>query len=269
MIPFLILDVDGTLVDSTGNVQPCVWEAIEEARGAGIRIALCTGRPGLGVALKIAQRVGPNNPHIFQNGAHLAYCNGENLQVRALREANAMSLIDHAREIGAVLELYTPSNLFVERRTPMSEAHAKTIGVSAIVRDLSDVAAHEPVVRAQWVVEDDLLAAVLGFELDGVQTSHATSPVLPSAHFVSVTRAGVDKGSAVRELAKTLNLNLANVMAVGDSQGDRSMLEAVGHPVVMANADPDLVARFELRAGDVESCGVVEAIELARELKTV
>ena len=221
------------------------------------------------MSLKVAQRVGPNNPHIFQSGAHLAYSDGETLQVSALKERVTRALIEHARDIGAVLELYTPSNLFVERRTSISEAHAKMIGVSAIVRDLSDVAANEPVVRAQWVIDDAKLPDALALDLPGVQTSHATSPALPAAHFVSVTREGVDKGSAVRELAETLKIDLANMMAVGDSQGDRSMLEAVGHPVVMANADPDLVARFDLRAGDVEECGVVAALETALEIKSV
>lgn len=269
MIPLVILDLDGTVIGSSGQVLPCVWEAVERVRAAGVRLAVCTGRPGLGIAQKVAARLGPNNPHIFQSGAHLAYADGETLQVSALKEHATRTLIDHARDLNAVLELYTPSNLFVERKTPLSEAHAKMIGVSAIVRDLTDVVDNEPVVRAQWVITDELLDAALALDLDGVELSAATSPALKDAHFVSVTRAGVSKGAALRELAGTMKLKLHNVMAVGDSTGDLPMLDIVGHPVVMANADPELLERFATRVGEVDKCGVVAALDAALELQTV
>lgn len=269
MIPLVVLDIDGTVIGSSGQVQPCVQEAVEKVRAAGVRIAVCTGRPGIGIAHRIAQRFGPNNAHIFQSGAHIAYPDGETLRVSALKEATTRALIERARSLGAVLELYTPTNMFVERKSDLGEGHQKMLGISAIVRDLTDVAENEPVVRAQWVVADDKLADVMGMDLPGAQLSHATSPALAKAHFVSVTQAGVSKGSALRELCESMKVKRENVMAVGDSDGDLPMLEVVGHPVVMGNAHPELVSRFERVVGDVDDCGVVEALEAALELKSV
>jgi Cof subfamily protein (haloacid dehalogenase superfamily) len=266
MIPLVVLDLDGTLIGAQGVVQSCVWDAAERVREAGIKLVVCTGRPAFGVAQRVAQRLGPTSPHVFQSGAHIAYPDGETLKASALREATARHIIEQARKLGSVLELYTPSNLFVERKTDMSEAHAKMIGVNAIVRDLEDVVANEPVVRAQWIVPIDEIAAVTGISGDGVQVSSATSPALKDTAFVSVTREGVSKASAIRHVAEVLRVPLADVMAVGDSLGDLSMLEIVGHPVVMANSAPELLARFADVAGDVESCGVVEALDEALTL---
>jgi len=244
VIPLAILDLDGTMIDASGQVDGRVWEAAARARDAGVRLALCTGRPGFGVAARIARRLDPDTPHIFQNGAQITYLDGDTLQMSGVREDAAKQLVRKARELGIVLELYTPDTMYVERRTKMSEAHAQMIGVNAIVRDLAEVASEEPIVRAQWVVGSDRLDDVLARTVEGVRAHVASSPVLPDTFFVSLTRGGVDKGSAVRFLADKLEIDLAKVMAIGDSPGDVAMLDAVGHPRVMGSGDPEVVARF-------------------------
>ncbi|MEX2503092.1 MAG: HAD-IIB family hydrolase, partial [Trueperaceae bacterium] len=245
-----------------------VWEAAERARTAGMRLGVCTARPGFGLAAKIAQRLDPDTPHVFQNGAQITYLDGDTLQVSALKESSAEVLIRAARRLGVVLELYTPNALFVERRTDISEAHAKMIGVHAIVRDLREVARAEPVVRAQWVVPPDRLDEVLAVEADGVQAHVATSPAQADTYFVSLTRPGVDKGSAVALLAKRLEIDLRNVLGVGDSPGDLPMLERVGHARVMASGDPEMLARWpDGVVPGVEACGAAEALDQAIQLR--
>ena len=262
MIPLVILDLDGTVIGASGQVGSNVWEAADTARAAGVRIAVCTGRPALGVALRVARRLGPNVPHVFQSGAHIAYPDGETLMVSSLREAAALKLVQHARALGLVLELYTPSNLYIERRTALSEAHAAMIGVGALVRDLAEVAQNEPVIRAQWVLTPDQEPAAMALDVPDVHVSRAPSPAQPGTLFVSLTRTGTSKGSAVAALCKHLRVPLEKAMAVGDSSGDLPMLELVGHPLAMANAEAPLLERFPT-VGSVEDGGVVEALWLA------
>jgi len=221
----------------------------------------------MGVALRVAKRLGAHNPHVFQSGAHVAYPDGETLKASSLKEAAALRLVRHARELGLVLEIYTPSHLYVERKTQISEAHARMIGVPALVRDLSEVVANEPVVRAQWVLTPDQEEAALQLRPEGVTVSRATSPALKDTLFISLTRAGVSKGSAIQDVAAHLKIPLTHAMAVGDTVGDLPMLQAVGFPVVMGNAEPELKARFPQVVGDVDADGVVEALELALTLR--
>ena len=263
MIPLVILDLDGTIVGKQGHVQDCVWEAIEKAQSAGMKFAVCTGRLCVGQSQKIAQRLGANNLHIFQSGAHIGYTSGESYKVFALKESIAKHLIEVARDLSLVLEVYTPSTLYVERTTPLSEAHAKMLGTSAIVRDLIDVVENEPVIRAQWVVTGDEYAQVESLSFEGIQSSSATAPAQKGAYFVSLTQKGVSKGSSLELLAKSMKIDLQHVMAIGDSHGDLPMLERVGFPVVMNNASEDLKALYLHHAGDVENCGIVESIEFA------
>lgn len=262
MIPLVVLDIDGTLIGASGKVLDCIWEAAAEATEAGVKLAVCTGRPAFGKAQKIAQRLGPNNPHVFQSGAHVGYCDGRTVKVAALKEEDTRAMIEASRQAGAVLELYTPNSLYVERTTSLSERHAQMIGVTAIVRDLEEVAANEPVVRAQWVVPVADGERVAAKAPTGVQLSHAVSPALPDIAFISATREGVSKASAVKVLAEQLRLELPRIMAVGDSAGDLAMLEEVGHPRVMANSSPELLALFPA-VGHVDECGAAQALQEA------
>lgn len=268
MIPLVLLDLDGTIIDSSNQVSSCAWQAVDSARAAGMRLVVCTGRPRVGLARRIAERIGPSTPHIFQSGAMTVYADGEIIELHALKEASVRALIAHAREHNLVLELYTPTALYVERKTPLSEAHASMIGATAIVRNLEDVAANEPIVRTQWVVPQDKGPLATSVVVPDIQVSTAVSPALKSTLFISTTAKGVSKGSAVRALVESQKINLKNVMAVGDSTGDLPMLELVGHPVVMAEAPETLRERF-LTVGSVEACGVAEALTRALTLRTV
>ena len=68
------------------------------------------------------------------------------------------------------------------------------------------------------------------------------------------------KGNAVLHLAKKLFLDVDELMAIGDQENDRSMLEAVGNPVVMGNGKEELkkIAKYVTKS-NAES-GVAHAI---------
>jgi hydroxymethylpyrimidine pyrophosphatase-like HAD family hydrolase len=141
------------------------------------------------------------------------------LRASALRETVAQRLVKHARSLGLVLELYTPQPPLRRAQDTDERGARKMMGVSALVRDLAEVAASEPIVRAQWVLTPDQESAAMALALDGVTISRATSPALPDTLFVGVTRQGVSKGSAVQDLVAHLRLRLDQVMAVGDGSG--------------------------------------------------
>ena len=259
MLDLVLLDVDGTLVGSSGFVMDCVWQATDKALEQGLTMSVCTGRPGDGIAQKIAERIGPKNPHIFQNGAVISFPNGDPLKVYGLKEAQSSQLIDFARENNLSLEIYTPHELYVEKHTDLTERHHRALGINAIVRDLEDVIENEPVVRAQWVVPTGAYEKAVSLEVDGVDYNSATSPAVEGVTFVSVTQAGISKGSALLELVAYFETTPDRVMAVGDSTGDEPMLVEAGHPRVMENSPEVLTDRYPVLP-HVEDCGVVTAI---------
>ena len=58
---------------------------------------------------------------------------------------------------------------------------------------------------------------------------------------------GVNKASGLRHILRALGIDSKNVMAIGDNDNDREMLELVGYPVAMKTAKPHIraIAREE------------------------
>lgn len=77
--------------------------------------------------------------------------------------------------------------------------------------------------------------------------------------------AGVDKASAVRELADRLGISMENVMAFGDYDNDVAMLSACGCSVAMANGTPAARASAAYETLSNTEIGVAHAITLLME----
>ena len=263
MIQLVFTDVDGTLVGSSGTVLPAIWPAAERLRVAGIRMAICSGRPAFGDARAYAARLDADGWHVFQNGAsvlHLATGKSLSTPVPPLSVA---ALIARARTTGRILELYTDSEYAVESTAPRARHHAALLGVPFAPRAFASL--QGTIVRAQWLVgrseEDEVVADTTG----GLERSSSTSPVMPDTCFVNMTAPGVDKGHAVRSIAAEYGIPLADVMFVGDGNNDIPALRVVGHPVAMENGEPKVRAAARTIVGHVDNAGATEAFALAVE----
>ena len=261
MIQLVFTDVDGTLVGSSGTVLPAIWTAAERVRAAGIRMAVCSGRPAFGDARGYATRLEPQGWHVFQNGAsvlHLA--NGRSLST-AIPPASVVALIARARETGRILELYTDSEYAVESTSPRAKVHARLLGVPFTPRPFESL--DGTIVRAQWLVELSAEEATVADQTGHLERSSSTSPVMPDTAFINMTAPGVDKARAVRAVATEYEIPLADVMFVGDGNNDLTALQSVGFPVAMANAEPAVRAAARATVGHVDAAGLADAFALA------
>ncbi|RHP36482.1 HAD-IIB family hydrolase [Lachnotalea sp. AF33-28] len=93
-------------------------------------------------------------------------------------------------------------------------------------------------------------------------SSHPGLNAVPSAdRYVEISRATATKGVALSCLCSWLGIMPEEVMAVGDNETDRSMLQFAGHAVAMSNALPDIK---EL-AIEVAPCCLEEGVAAAIE----
>lgn len=260
-VRLVCLDVDGTLIGASGAVDARVWAAAERARAAGIRLAMCSGRPGFGVSRELATALDPDGWHCFQNGASVLHLGHGGSRSTALPDDAVALLVERARRTGWPLELYNDHAYVTESVAERARRHATLLGLEFAPRPYASL--DGPLVRAQWVLGHDEADAALAEPHPGLEVSPSLAPTMPDSVFVNLTRAGVDKGAAVRAIADAYGVALDEVMYVGDGFNDLPALRIVGWPVVMANAEPEALALAGQLVGHVDEGGAAEALELA------
>ena len=260
-VRLVCLDVDGTLVGASGAVHPAVWDAVARARAAGLRLAVCSGRPGFGVTRALAERVDADGWHGFQNGASVLHLATGASRSDGLPAATVAMLVDRARAAGRAVELYADADYVVERDGERERRRAGLLGLPYAPRPF-DALAGAPV-RAQWLLGHDETPAVLAEPHPGLEVTPSLAPTMPDSVFVNLTRAGVDKGTAVRAIAAAYDVPLAAVMFVGDGLNDAPAMRLVGWPVAMADAEPAPRALARHVVADADAGGAAAALTLA------
>jgi hypothetical protein len=261
VIQLICVDVDGTLVGSSGEVPDAIWAATDRLLAHGVRLAICSGRPAFGKARRYAGRLDPDGWHVFQNGASVVRLPGGSTRSHPIAPEVVRALVARSRATGRPLELYGDTTHAVELDVPRTRRHAALLGIPFVRRDL--LTFDVPVVRAQWLVPHDEVDAVMAEPHDGLTLSHSLSPVMPDTSFLNVTPEGVDKGAAVRAVAGEYGVPLDRVMMVGDGANDVPVMQIVGAPVAMGNAEPAARDAARYHVGDVDRGGLLEALALA------
>ncbi len=261
MIRLIGIDVDGTLVGSSGIVHPAVWAAADKARQDGIHLVLCSGRPAFGVALEYARKLDAAGWHVFQNGASIIDLHSGKSSSVAIAPEFVSKIIRRAREGQSVLELYSDKAYVTESKADWARIHAEMLGVPFSPAPYESLNA--PVVRAQWVLSAGDAEKFMQHPPSEVEVAVSTSPLLPEATFVGLTHKGVSKGMALRMIAENYGIDLRDVMYVGDADNDLSALRVAGHPVAMGNGSAAVRAIAKHMVGHVDEGGLAEAFALA------
>ncbi|MCY7377776.1 MAG: HAD hydrolase family protein, partial [Gemmatimonadaceae bacterium] len=124
MIELICVDVDGTMVGSSGDVASETWAATARVRARGVRLAICSGRPAFGRTRGYAERLDADGWHVFQNGASVIRLPLGTTHSRPIEPSLVRALIERARATGRSLELYGDTGYAVETDVPRAREHA-------------------------------------------------------------------------------------------------------------------------------------------------
>ena len=246
---------------SSGVVHDAVWRAAERVRAAGMRLAICTGRPAFGLTGDLARRLDPDGWHIFQNGASVLHLPTSHSVSVPIAPDIVTMLIERARRLGRELELYSDLDYAVESTSDRARLHATLLGLPFTPRPLDSF--EGPIVRAQWLLSSSEARIALAEPHPGLEVSASTSPRMPDVYFTNLTPTGINKASAVRAVTSEYGLSLDEVMFVGDGWNDTVAMRIVGWPVAMANAETEALEIARHVIGHVDDGGLAEGLELA------
>lgn len=269
-IRLLVLDLDGTTVGLTNQIQPPVQQAIEAAQASGVQVAIATGRMFCS-ALRFHQEIGSTLPLMSYQGALVKdplsqqiYRHWTVPQPLALQMLDYFDQPDLRDQIS--VHFYLDDRLYVRELTPGSVAYGERTGVEPIpVGDLRQLLKDDPTVEPTKILALGQEPRWVDYLLTTLRQQYTPAELYFTKSvetFFEVTHPQVNKGAAVKFLAEEmLGLRPENVMAIGDNFNDLEMIQYAGVGVAMSNAPDAVQAAADWVAPDVELHGVAAAIE--------
>ncbi len=233
---YVLLDVDGTLMGPSKVVTPEVVTAVHDVVAAGVPVGFATGRPVSGVT-QAQQQLQLAGPHIVLNGAQIRH-NGTAVSTWPLTDAHRKSILQLCADHDLYAELYTDDAILVTSFDERFRPHWDEV----IGQPFGTVADHpalvDQTIKATIVTLNEGQQAAVERAIGelGLTAGAATSPVTPGLTYINITQPGADKGSAVTAIARSMGLNLKEVVVVGDGANDLPLLTVAGTAIAMADA---------------------------------
>ncbi|MFI3283574.1 MAG: HAD family hydrolase [Erysipelotrichaceae bacterium] len=271
-IKMIVMDMDGTLLNSDHQISDRTKKALLKAQQKGIRLVLASGRSYRTLLAYGEELSMPNYDGYFigVNGAAITQTSTmkheviQQLQIDEIKEIFA-AVKPYEIEAMAVLDDtifdYIPNSLRVIKKAFREENSIEddvpwTAGTFSMIVDqrkgyqyIYDIQSTEEIDRAvnkiclahtpeklvepyEWLLEN------LGHKYHFVRTSH---------QWVECSPLGINKGSTILKLADRLGIHKDEIVVFGDGENDLTMFNAVKYPVAMGNAMENVKkAAFEI-----------------------
>lgn len=284
MYKFVAIDLDGTLLNSYGEVTKDTKEALLKAKSQGVEIVLSSGRP-ISSTESLAKELGVDNYLISGNGAAVYDIKNQKLiWDRFLSKEQVLNIAKLCEENSFFYNVYTEDEVIAnslnynvlfyhkenlkkieEKRTHINVVQniAKYIEDSGKDKFLKITVCDE----SQFIFNSIMkrLKAIDG--IDVLETEYMSRKKIKSGtedvniqyYYTEVTNKNVNKWSAIEFLLNKMNINKEEVVAIGDNMNDIEMIQNAGLGIVMGNSNPKMKEIADEIVSDNNSEGVLEA----------
>ena len=259
MIRLVAIDVDGTLLNARHEVTAATAAAIGRIRGAGVEVVLTTSRPPRAL-WPILHALGLTEPAVFvaSQGALTGSYSAEGelgvLDRQSMPVDLAQRVASAGDAAGMSVSWFAAERWLVPRVDDLIREESAIVGCAPEVADLS--------AEREGADKILLLAGPGGRDIaDAVTIPDGLVAMASTPTHLEVTRAGVDKGAALRRLCAKWGIAPGDVVAIGDGRNDLGMLEFAGVAVAPANAHPEVLATADLITSSNDEDGVAQALD--------
>lgn len=276
-VRLLVLDVDGTLTDSSHHVSAVARQAVARVHAAGVRVMLATGRRYRD-ALPIAAELGLDVPIVTASGALVKRPSDHATLARAafapgVLEAVVRMVVDSGHEPILYTDSYHRGFDFHCRSLAHASADPGPVGGGGLReylgrnRDLADV--------LPTLQESPPSGVFAGFTMGGYEAMTALEAALEAAfpgrlslHTIKSPRYrdwmceiapdGITKWSGVMAVASGWGIAPDEICAVGDDVNDIPMIRAAGLGLAMGNARAEVRAVADGVVGHHDGSGIAD-----------
>lgn len=265
----ICIDMDGTLLNNEHTVSEKNKRVLKEATDRGIKVGISTGRVFASARI-FAKLIGIKAPLICSNGSYIREKDSDKVIFKSVLDKEELDAVyDIIKKYKFLAFFDTPYGIISDKEIPEDDSH----------RIMNKLTSKEEAIQF-YVVEDfkeafkkysdDILKLILIEEEGSKKIQDAKKDlekikgidvVYSWAGCAEIMREGTSKGKGVEILAKKLGIKKEEIMCIGDSGNDISMLEAAGTAVVMGNAPKEIKKIADYITDTNINNGVAKAVE--------
>ncbi|KZU64572.1 Hydrolase in cluster withDUF1447 [Lactiplantibacillus plantarum] len=245
-----VFDIDDTLLASNKTFLKSTLTSIKKLKQQQINVAIATGR-NLAMAKAVIHKLDLND-FVLCNGS-AAFANHQQVHEHMLSRDNMATLVAaaDANNIDIIFEsldgLHAHTHLNEQTRRVLHTFRAPTVEYAP-----------------NYYLDNDIYQAMMFYP----HQQDANLPHADEFSFVRFDVNGVDiipkvgsKAQGVAKLAASLKVAPENVVAFGDNQNDREMLQSAGIGIAMGNAAPEIKAQADMTTTDCDHDGIENGLK--------
>jgi Cof subfamily protein (haloacid dehalogenase superfamily) len=258
-ISLVLADVDGTLVTEAKVLTNRAQSAVRALQSAGIRFAITSGRPPLGMAM-LFDALELDTPIAGFNGGLFVKRDLTVLAQKTVPADVARQAIDLIREHGLDAWVYSGNDWLITKS-----------GAPHVAREAWTVK-FEPKVVAGF---DDLLhqvAKIVGVsdDLDRVQRCEADAQAAfgqratanrSQPYYLDITNKEANKGAVLDYLSDHMGVPAEEIATIGDQPNDVLMFKRSGLSIAMGNASDQVKSDAHVTTDSYNDEGFAKAME--------
>ncbi|MGE5333823.1 MAG: Cof-type HAD-IIB family hydrolase [Nitrososphaerota archaeon] len=258
----VVVDVDGTLLDTQHQLPDRVAAAVRKTQQHGISVALATGKMFVAVR-PLIEAMALRGPQITLNGAALVQAQtDEPLAYSPLRPEDRRLAIETVRRMApeVLITHFMLDHILIDEPDhpllPVLLAYGEK-QITAVPSLLAD----------DMLPAAKILLVAPRSRIPGLR--RAVTPLLASR--VAITTTAPDfleffdpaagKGHGLAALLDALSLPRESVIAIGDGENDIPLFEHAGLAVAMGNASAPVQAAADLVIGSNDEAGVADFLD--------
>jgi Cof subfamily protein (haloacid dehalogenase superfamily) len=258
-ISLVLADVDGTLVTEEKILTERARKAVGALHDAGIRFAITSGRPPLGMAM-LFDALNIETPIAGFNGGLFVKRDLTILDQKTVPTDVAQQAIDLMRAHNLDAWVYSGNDWLISKDgAPHVAREAWTVKFQPKV--VADVREHLQGVAKVVGVSDDL-EKVKSCEAEAqAQFGDRATATRSQPYYLDVTNKNANKGAVVDYLSQHIDVPAEEIATIGDQPNDVLMFKRSGFSIAMGNASDEVKAQAAAVTASYNDEGFAKAME--------
>lgn len=285
MYKLIAIDLDGTLLNSYGQVSEKNRLALKQAQENGAQIVLSSGRSTNSVK-NIANDIGDNKYIICGNGSLIYDLQKEEIIYdKFIDKKKALQIINICEQNSIYYNVYTENmviaktlsnNVMFYHQENANKPDSKKTKINLVenIYEYVQNLENENILKftisdTSSIIFNSIIRKLREIKnIDVLDVAHMSRKIIKAGteevsleyYYTEITSKDVDKWNAIEWLAKELEIKKEEIMAIGDNVNDKLMIENAGLGVAMGNSAPYIKEIADKVVSNNNEDGVAEAI---------